>query len=536
VSAGASRLAGRAGFEWAGVALAIVAAGWLAYSLGTRYNGSFIVIAVAGFALAGWMFITERLGLTLSILLLYLGLVDGFLRLRTGQANLTIARDLLLYAIAGGALARAVLRKESLALPPLSGWVLAFAAVVLVQLANPLSTGFLHTVAAVRPHLEFVPLFVLGYVCLRTTRSLRNLFVLILIVAAANGVVSLVQFNLTPEELSQWGPGYSERINGTGDVANRVFWDEQGQARVRPFGLGSDVGVGGLFGLIAIAPALALATFGWKSREARLAGLLSFGPVLAVITSQGRSVLIAAVMCAFVYLMLTLSPRRLVPTLGGVLVIAVVGSIVMSALAGSAPSGAFDRYKTITPDKIISSTENSRGNSISALPRLVREFPFGGGLGSVGPASTFAGGGTRGLDGETQFNFLVSELGVLGLVVFVLFNVKLFTLVVTRLRRIEDHEVHVLLAAVAATLAGLTTLWVSGAPTSGVPGGPYFWLAAGIFAWWLAPADGPWRRGAATRGRRLEVPANPASRAVLARDAAALVPVVNESGQGRSRP
>src|SRR5262249_39058986 len=156
------------------------------------------------------------------------GLLDGFLKLRTGSSLATVGRDALLYAVIAGIVARGVLRRQRLQLPPLSGWVLAFVVVVVVQMANPADFGIRHTAGALRPHLEFVPLFFIGYAVLRTRAALRAFFVLMLVIATANGIVGFVQLNLTPAQLAAWGPGYAQRINGTGlgvsQVSGRVFF------------------------------------------------------------------------------------------------------------------------------------------------------------------------------------------------------------------------------------------------------------------------------------------------------------------------
>src|SRR5918994_2573673 len=82
-----------------------------------------------------WMFFSPRYELTLPVLLLFLALVDGALRLYTGVGELTLLRDALLYAIVIGAVARMILRGERPKAPPFTGWVVAFTAVTVVQLA-----------------------------------------------------------------------------------------------------------------------------------------------------------------------------------------------------------------------------------------------------------------------------------------------------------------------------------------------------------------------------------------------------------------
>src|SRR5215208_497576 len=60
---------------------------------------TYTVVMTGLAALAGWMFVSENYPLTLGVLLLYLGLLDGFVKLSTGIGFATLGRDVLLYAI-----------------------------------------------------------------------------------------------------------------------------------------------------------------------------------------------------------------------------------------------------------------------------------------------------------------------------------------------------------------------------------------------------------------------------------------------------
>jgi hypothetical protein len=86
---------------------------------------------------AGWMFLSEREGLTLGVLALYLGLADGYFKLSTGSPQATLARDVLLYGICFGIAARALIRRQEMRLPPYAGVIVVYVLLVIVQLANP---------------------------------------------------------------------------------------------------------------------------------------------------------------------------------------------------------------------------------------------------------------------------------------------------------------------------------------------------------------------------------------------------------------
>jgi hypothetical protein len=456
--------------------------------------------AIAFAAIAVWMFVSERLEWPCIVLGLYLGCLDGYLKLATGSSSVTLGRNVLLYAIVLGFLARAALRGRRLSLPPLTGWVIAYAAVVFLQLLNPGDTGVHHTIAALRPHLEFVPLFFLGYALVQTTDRIRAFFVVLLICALANGVVAFVQLNLSTEQLSSWGPGYSAKVNGTGDVSGRVFTDDEGKARVRPFGLGGDASAGGLVGVVSLGAALAMIALAFRRRANRWALVLCVGPPLAIITGQGRSAVVAGVIVLLVFVMLATSVRRLVPTLAGVLLAVGVTVAIFSFVQQSSGTGIFDRYKTITPARLSSETESSRGNSIDRIPELIRTQPFGAGLGYVGPAAQFASASVvaRNVDGETEVTFLLSELGVAGLVVLLGFNLRLLIGSVRTVRRMRGDE-RILLAGVVAGLAGALTMWASSAPLAQSPVSPFFWFTAGVLAYWITA--GPSRAPAPTTAK-----------------------------------
>ncbi len=181
--------------------------------------GPAMVAAVVFLLLVTWCFSHRRVDQSLAALGLYLGLLDGYLKLSTGSPVITLARDVLVAAIAGGALLRAMNSHKQLPLPPIGGLVLAFSAVAFIELFNPDAPDLIVGAAGVRQHLEFVPLFFLGFAFMRRESQVQKLLFILLLCAAAGGVVSYIQSTLTPEQFAQWGPGYSERILGTGAFA-----------------------------------------------------------------------------------------------------------------------------------------------------------------------------------------------------------------------------------------------------------------------------------------------------------------------------
>jgi hypothetical protein len=451
-----------------------------------RYGLPLPLVGLA-IAIPAWCAITDRSRLALAVVLLYLGLVDGIVRLESAGQAATLVRDVLLYAVAIGVALRT---RGPLRLPALGGWVLAWVAIVVIQLANPGNHSFLHAVASLRQHLEFVPLFFLGYALLRSYASLHTFFALLLAVAAINGAVAAYQSTLSPAQLGAWGSGYNELVSGP---APTLFAGANGQPQVRPPGLGADEGFSGILGACALPGGIALLMTYRRRRSLRLlivVGLI--GAAVGVLTSESRSSVITAIVAVVAMLgLLAIGGQAKRALLALCLVVAMAGAAVMAI--GNYNSDTFYRYTSIAPDKAASTVYSSRSATWALTFDYARSIPFGAGLGTVGPAAGKAGGAVTRYDAESQFTFLIVELGVPGLLLFLGFQAALCTTVVRGLRRERDRQTVVLMAGLAAPLFGFAVNWFVGVNTTSSPNAPYLWLAAGVIAWWLAdrPSQAP---------------------------------------------
>lgn len=435
--------------------------------------------------LPAWMFVNRRVELSLAVLVAYLGLLDGVLKLQTNVEAATLGRDVLLYAIALGMLARLVVEHRAARIPRLTGWVVAWTAVVLVQLLNPANGSWAHSLSSLRQDLEFVPLFFIGFAVMTSVRRLRAFLTLLLLLAAINGGVGLVQSGLSPEQLSDWGPGYAALIEGTGG-SPRTSVGADGEKKVRPPGLGSDMGFAGVIGAIALPGGLALLLTRRRGSQATwLCAPLLVLAVIGVVSSQSRSAIITALVAVLAFVGLAVVSRqasRVIMSLAaaGVLVFAAV-----TIVTGNDKDALF-RYRSITPNRIVQTTINSRRSTLELIPQYARDFPLGAGIGSVGPAAGTIGVGTKNQpSAESQFTFLIAELGIAGLLVFLAFYAHLLTVVVTRLRRLRQREPQLLLAGLAAPLFAFAANWVVGVNTVSTPNSPYLWFSAGVLSSWL---------------------------------------------------
>jgi hypothetical protein len=470
----------------AAVVLAAATLALLATSRATATADPATFLAVPFILLVAWMLLTSRHEFALAILLLYFGLLDGYFKLSVSAGNELpgLGRDALLYAIAIGMVVRGIVKRQPLEAPPLTAWVVAWLAVVMVQLLNPENGSVLHSVASLRQHIEFVPLFFIAYSIMRSRRRLRVFMMLLLVVAAVNGVVSLVQFNMSPDQLANWGPGYRDLINGESTAAPRTAVGSDGEQRTRPMALGSDMGFGGALGAIALPAAFALLVGtggGWR-RLAPVA-VAGAGAALAVATSQSRSAVVAAIVGVIAFAALATVSRQALKALAAVVAI---GLVSMFAITEIDDGGSFSRYESITPSRVFGTTVKSREGSFDSIDNYLTDFPLGAGIGSVGPASGVIDPPRfKGLGAENQLSFLIVEVGVLGLLLLIAFHARLVGLVVRRIRRLADGELRLLLAAVSAPLFALLSLWVVGVNTVSTPSAPYLWFMAGTLSYWL---------------------------------------------------
>ncbi len=455
-----------------------------------------LLIVVAG---SLWFATTRRVTLALAMFMLYLGLLDGYLKLASGSSYVTFVRDMLLFALAAGVLARATARGQRLVLPPLSGWVIAFVVWVLVELANPENGSLYHSLAGVRQHLEFVPLFFLTFTFVRTIEALRAFAILLVIIAAANGVVNVVQFNESPQQLASWGPGYSERVLGVDQFggSGRTFFTGTGEQLTRPFGLGSDSGDGGLMAAFALGAILALVSISRRRRYIGLAAVAAPLAIAGIVTAQGRAVIVCGVVVLVAYALLTATSRRGFATVLAVTVIGSVAFFTVKAIVGSSPTAL--RYSGLSVTNIFQAATVNRGSTIALIPKYARQYPLGAGLGVAGPATGTSGAPPQAgnLDAETEFTFAILESGVPGAIAVIGFTLTIVILGLVRCRREPDPEARVLLAAIIAPVAGMVVLYFVSAMTPTTPGGPYLWGVGGIVSYWLIARPARRRRAAA---------------------------------------
>jgi hypothetical protein len=461
----------------------------LAVTIGLPHTSIVVVLAiVAGLIGIVALMVYQRLEVTVALVVIYLGVLNGPVKLFfTGRQITASLQDVVVLAVAAGALMRMLARRERVRLPELSGWVIAWVVLVLVNAFNPNTQSLLHALGGFRQQLQWVPFFFFGYVLMRSKDRFRKAFILIGVLATLNGIVAAYQSTLSPSQLASWGPGYAALIHPTGKGSGRIFISE-GEARVRPPGLGSDAGASGAVGHIALPMCLALLAI--SRRRKWFAALLALGSAVAVMVGLGRLPLIGALLGVGVFVALSASGgrrfgRAMVSMLAVIVLMIPVGAIVVSSLK----SGTFSRYEKLSTG---SSTTLHKESSWSKIPKYAAAEPFGFGLGNSGAVSGLGGNANKdlleghGLTSETEYNVLIKELGVPGLLLWpaMIFYVSLLTF--KGIKRIRDPDLAICLAGMMAAFVPLPIEGMSGFLSASPPDGSYIWFATGVAAYWFA--------------------------------------------------
>ncbi len=433
------------------------------------------------------LMVYSRLEVTVTLVVIYLGVLNGPVKLFFNGRELTASiQDVVVLAVAAGALMRMGQRREKIRWPELSGWVIAWVVLVVVNAFNPRTEGILHALGGFRQHLQFVPFFFFGYVLMRSKDRFRKAFTIIGVIALLNGIVAAYQSTLTPSQLASWGPGYAALVKPEGG-GGRVFFSE-GEAHVRPPGLGSDAGSSGAIGHIALPMCLALLAI--TRRRKWFPTLLCVGSSVAVMVGLGRLPLIGTLLGVMVFITLAAMggrrfSRAMVSMLAVMVLMIPVGAIVIAALK----PGTFNRYETLNTS---SSTTLHKENAWDKIPKYAAAAPLGFGLGNSGAVSGFGGSANtnllegHGLTSETEYNVLIKELGVPGLLLWPAILFYITALTFKGIKRIRDPDLAICIAGMMAPLVPLPIEATSGFLSGSVVDGSYIWFAVGVAAYWFA--------------------------------------------------
>jgi hypothetical protein len=253
-----------------------------------------------------------------------------------------------------------------------------------------------------------------------------------------------------------------------------------------------------------VALPMCLALFAITRRRKRwIAAILCLGAMIAVVVGLGRLQLIGAGLGVVAFAVISsLSGRNMPKAIGALLAIVVLAIPTGAILVSTLRSGTFKRYESIGVNQ---ETTLHKESSWNKIPKIVAGSPLGYGLGNSGSVANFGGSANNnlleghGLTSETQYNVLVKELGLPGLILWPLIVIYVSLLIFRRTRLVRDPELAICLAGALAAFIPLPIEGFSGFVTSNGSTAAYFWFAIGVAAYWLV---GPGQ--ARTRALRLD--------------------------------
>lgn len=429
--------------------------------------------------------------------LLYLTLLEGVLKqFAKGDSTLTLLvyplRDIMLWIL----FARAYLIEKPLTQnSPQKGFhkvnilILFFVLWILAKLLFlvPNSSNPMGILIAIRPYLEWIPLFYLGYRYLNDQKTIIKMSFILLITTSINAVVAVVQYFLGPYWLASLSQGYSIFVFDNG----RSVAGSAGQALLRPPGLGNDMGFSGVLALISVPFLLYLyLNYSHKHQPGAKLVLFVFSVliILGVISSTSRSMLlifIAEIFLLAIYLIfLNIKGRWNIALIIGII------SLTFYFVAATSPI-LLDRYQSISSPSTLWTTfsqkEGFRLNRVTNLPNLVLNYPLGTNVIGTGAASGFISninGAPQNSEtpfAENQFEYTLLDLGLPGLILWLSVHIACLAMIIKVYRKSADHQVKNLSLGLIMFLALLYPIcWIFG----GLQGmiGASFWLVAGITA------------------------------------------------------
>lgn len=447
-----------------------------------------VLVGLAGVLAVVALMASSRYEITMMVVALYLLLLDGPVKLGlpTGQIG-HAAPDILILAVCIGAVLRLVARDEPVKLPPLSGWVLAFAATVALEAFNLKTAGILKVVGGFRQQMQFIPFFFFGYLLIRSKKRLRQLFIIVGVCALANAAVATYQTGVSPATLAAWGPGYRALFEpqSLGHSAGHArVYDSEGEARARPVGLGSDSGFSGGLGLLGLTFSLALFA-AWRSKLRWVGAALALASLVGIVTGLGRLQVVAGVIGVGVFVGLaSLGGSGIRRPLAAVLTVFALAIPCGVLFVSVVRSGTFSRYSSFESTSAGELATHKAG-AYTRIPSLIARAPFGIGLGTVGAVGGFGGSSGEVASSETQYNFVVDETGTPGLVVWVALSLFIAVFVAVNMRQVRDADLSILLAGAFAPFIVLIITGFSGPFMTSTAHGPYFWFAVGMAAYWF---------------------------------------------------
>jgi hypothetical protein len=348
--------------------------------------------------------------------------------------------------------------------------LLLLAVFCVLELFNP-EAPFIRSLMGLRSWLLYLSFYFVGLYTLRSVKQLERLYIVLLVLGVLTGIYGIYQWQAGPESFASWSDYYG-RYAG-------LAWSAQSRIVFRAFS--TFVGPGAFGGNMAFLMMLAFSVlvssrFPGPWRIGAAASFAIMGAGIAVSGSRGPVVLLLLAGTIALAFSPGLSKKAAI-ILNGVVVAGMV-LVLVGSLVGPIIS---ERFATIFDPQAFSS--KSSGPFLYGIT-LAQEHPFGLGLGLTAGVPQFISSpliqDLRAENIDSGYGSAAAELGILGLLLFTYFAVKVGIEGIRTWRRLSPGPLRDLLLGPALYAGTYPIVSVVFQPQATLPGSIYFWLLVGM--------------------------------------------------------
>jgi hypothetical protein len=449
-----------------------------------------IPLFVAGLCL----FLGKR-RLTLVVIFGYL-VVEGFLKLMSNYNPVVhLGMDIIVLTVAAAWAADAIARRRAM-LPdlPWIRWIGLYALWIVLQMFNPYTPGLIPAVASFKLYLTMIPLYFITAAVIRTREDVLAILTAIVGIALVPYLVALVQYPLGPRSVLDLSPRFWQNIAGMHE------W--------RPFGTSPTPG--GESVLAFLVTPLAVALLLTRQLPVKLRWLAGLSIALAAgvfVVSGVRQVFLGCVV-ALLTMGALVGLRQSGRGVFAVVMVALLGigayvgvQAVLRPLATEAllddprALGLWRESDVTTRLATLAHAETyltARQNAFREIGLRLQYYPFGAGLGRVGPgaavlqtlrADSFRNTiETRIGYSENFFATMLQEMGIPGTLLVTVLLIGMPVGAARLARRSRDPVTMATSAAIAGVWVGVLAMSWGSQPFLGNPITALYWILAGVFA------------------------------------------------------
>jgi hypothetical protein len=361
--------------------------------------------------------------------------------------------------------------------PPYVPLFAALAAIGFVQLFHPLGGGIISSLfTLILWYLLPLPFYLLGCYALRTGKDVERILYACVVVGLVVAVVGIIQWGMGQNWTEAHFPGYSnlKQVNWFAEGAGGeriVSW--------RPASTGVQPGAGSTwahFGALSALGLMLVPGIG-QFRKTLLVG--AFFICYACMFVSGVRLWVLAGMIEGL-LMLFLATRNVQQAMRSIAMLILACLTLWGAYlyANKLSGGILDaRYGETFSDPVGKFSED-RGNNFTFLPRFLAERPMGVGF-QRGLSRGVYRTGLASSNRETQFNAIVGDMGLPGLIFLFWFIYGVTFLTFKLIRRIKPARERIFLFTLWSFLLGLNIGMLAG-PLFQDHGAVFCFFAGGI--------------------------------------------------------